>query len=152
MKQQRTNIISTVSGILGSASLSSRGARCWLGSFGFISQRFVHPKRLGWKRAVDILGRVRNELVAVREAEANYENDPKKAIKTNKRTEWKEIKIRTEGVNAVVSCTFPKSQALTVSASSRYRSRISAVTSSVLSASTSWMILTRSSSSTRWAR
>jgi hypothetical protein len=55
----------------------------------------VHPKRLGWKRAVDILEHVRNELVTGRDEEADYKNDPKKAIRTNKRTEWKEIKIWT---------------------------------------------------------
>ena len=54
---------------------------------------FVPPKRLGWKRTVDILKCVGNEeLVAGREEEADYENGPEKVIGTNERIEWKGIK------------------------------------------------------------
>lgn len=119
----RTNVIGTVSSIFRSARLSSRSTRCRLWSFGFISYSFVELKRLGCEGTVDILDRESNGSITAMEAEAHDQGKPKKAKRIAKRSASEETvrknKTRTEDVKVEVSCTFPDSQALTVSANSR---------------------------------
>jgi hypothetical protein len=119
----RTNVIGTVSSIFRSARLSSRSTRRRLRSFGFISYSFMVLKRLGCDGTIDILNRESNGSITAMEVEAHDQSKPKKAKQVTKRSVGGETvrktKIRTEDVKVDVSCTFPSSQALTVSANSR---------------------------------
>lgn len=119
----RTNVIGTVSSIFRSARLSSRGTRCRLWSFGFISYSFVELQRLGFEGTIDILNRESNGSITAMEVEVHDENKPKKARGIGNGSvsgeTVRKTKIRTEDVKVDVSCTFPNSQALTVSANSR---------------------------------
>lgn len=83
----RTNVIGTMSSIFRSARLSSRGTRCRLWSFGFISFSFVELKRLGCEGTIDILDRESNGSITAMEVEAHDQNKPKKAKRIAKGSE-----------------------------------------------------------------
>jgi hypothetical protein len=80
-------------------------------------------KRLGFEGTIDILDRESNGSITAMEVEAHGQSKPKKAKQIAKGSvsgeTVRKTEIRTEDVKVEVSCTFPNSQDLTVSANSR---------------------------------